>query len=64
VILLCDESVDGPIVLALRRDGIEVLYVAEMEPGLPDDEVLDRANARGAILADYGYVATWGRSPS
>jgi len=60
VILFCDESVDGPIVLALRRDGIEVLYVAEMEPGLPDDDVLDRANAHGAILVtgdtDFGEL--------
>ena len=42
--LLADESVDHQIVERLRRDGHEVLYVAEMEPGIPDNVVLERAN--------------------
>lgn len=60
MILFCDESVDGSIVAALRRDGFEVLYVAEMDPGLPDDEVLTRANQRIALLltgdTDFGEL--------
>jgi predicted nuclease of predicted toxin-antitoxin system len=57
VILVADEGVDAPIVEALRRDGHDVYYVAEMEPGLRDDEVLDAAVRRRAILvtADKGF---------
>ncbi len=32
------------VVERLREDGHEVLYVAEMEPGVSDDEVLELAN--------------------
>ncbi len=35
--LLADESVDRPIVERLRQDEHDVLYVAEMKPGLDDD---------------------------
>jgi len=33
-----------PSVGRLRQDGHDVLYVAEMEPGIGDDVVLERAN--------------------
>ena len=45
-----DESVDGPVVERLRQDGHAVQYVAEMSPGISDDEVLTQANQAGAIL--------------
>lgn len=48
--LLADESVEQQIVARLRLDGHEVLYVAEMEPGITDDVVLERANERSALL--------------
>jgi predicted nuclease of predicted toxin-antitoxin system len=58
--LLADESVDQPIVVALRRDGHDVAYVAELSPGTSDDEVLDAANNRGAVLVtadkDFGEL--------
>ena len=44
---LVDESVDRQVVERLRQEGHEVLYVAEMEPGLRDDDVLEAANLRG-----------------
>lgn len=57
---LADESVDYQIVLYLREDGHKVLYVAEMEPGIPDDAVLDEANREKAILLtsdkDFGEL--------
>jgi len=60
LILLCDEGVDHPIVEQLRRDGFEVLYVAEMSPGIPDEEVLAEANQRRALLItadkDFGEL--------
>jgi predicted nuclease of predicted toxin-antitoxin system len=57
---LADESVDRQIVDYLRRDGHDVLYVAEMEPGISDDAVLDLANREGALLLtadkDFGEL--------
>lgn len=58
--LLADEGVDRPIVEQLRRDGHDVIYVAEMEPGIPDDIVLQQANEHQALLItqdkDYGEL--------
>jgi len=58
--LLADEGVDKPIVELLRQDGHEVLYVAEMEPSIPDETVLQRANEYEALLLtqdkDYGEL--------
>ena len=58
--LVADESVDRPIVDRLRRDGHEVLYVAEPSPGIDDDAVLGRANEHGALLItadkDFGEL--------
>src|SRR5215213_9463754 len=58
--LLADESVDRHIVERLRQDGFEVLYVAEMEPGVADNVVLERANERTALLVtadkDFGEL--------
>ena len=58
--ILADESVDRQIVEKLRHDGHDVLYVAEMEPGVSDDVVLDRANRQGVSLSlsdkDFGEL--------
>ena len=58
--LLADESVDRPIVDRLRADNHPVLYVAELAPGISDDEVLQRANRSGALLItadrDFGEL--------
>lgn len=58
--LFVDESVDRQIVERLRREGHEVLYVAEMEPGISDDIVLARANEKNALLVtadkDFGEL--------
>ena len=45
---LADESVDDQIVERLRNDGHDVLYIAEMDPGITDDQVLDKANENHA----------------
>lgn len=47
---LADESVDRQIVDCLRQNGHLVWYVAEMDPGISDNAVLDLANREGAIL--------------
>jgi predicted nuclease of predicted toxin-antitoxin system len=58
--LLADESVDRQIVERLRQDGYAVLSVAEMEPSIPDDVVLERANEISALLMtadkDFGEL--------
>jgi len=58
--LLIDESVDQQIVDQLRRDGHDVLCVAEMDPGIPDDTVLSKANDHRALLVtadkDFGEL--------
>jgi predicted nuclease of predicted toxin-antitoxin system len=58
--LLADESVDRQIVESLRQDGHEVLYVAEMEPGIADDVVLERANEKSSLMVtadkDFGEL--------
>lgn len=57
---LADESVDRQIVDRLRQENHVVLYIAEMEPGISDETVLNRANQEGAILLtadkDFGEL--------
>ena len=48
--LVADESVEGPTVEFLRRDGHHVLYVAELEPGMQDPDVLELAWSEQAVL--------------
>ena len=43
---LCDEGVEAAIVERLRSDGHEIEYVAEEEPGLTDEDVLEDHHAR------------------
>ncbi len=50
MILFADESVDRPIVERLRQVGYQVLYVAELAPSLPDEEIIRDANRRQALL--------------
>lgn len=58
--LLADEGVERQIVERLRQDGHILLYVAEMEPSIPDDIVLERANEILALLVtvdkDFGVL--------
>ena len=58
--LLADESLDRGIVDRLRQGGHKVVYVAELAPSTPDDEVLRLANDHGALLVtadkDFGEL--------
>ncbi len=58
--LLADESVGRQIVERLRDDGHDVAYIAEMEPGIPDETVLRKANEQEAVLLtvdkDFGEL--------
>jgi predicted nuclease of predicted toxin-antitoxin system len=57
---LADERVDQPIVDPLRQDGHIVLAVVELEPSIPDNVVLARANEAEALLLtadkDFGEL--------
>jgi predicted nuclease of predicted toxin-antitoxin system len=58
--LLVDESVDRQIVDLLRLQGHRVRYAAEMDPGIPDEAVLDLANKEADVLVtadkDFGEL--------
>jgi predicted nuclease of predicted toxin-antitoxin system len=58
--LLADEGVDAAIVARLRFDGHDLVYVAELSPGITDDAVLELANADERILMtadkDFGEL--------
>ncbi|HLA50369.1 MAG TPA: DUF5615 family PIN-like protein [archaeon] len=58
--LLADESIDRQIVDALREKGYIVGYVADMDPGISDDVVLELANSEGVLLLtadkDFGEL--------
>jgi predicted nuclease of predicted toxin-antitoxin system len=57
---LADESVDRQIVQRLRQDGHGVLSIAETDPGITDEAVLDLANRNASILLtsdkDFGEM--------
>ena len=58
--LLADENIAASLVRALREDGIDVSYVAELASGITDDEVLDLAKAEARLLLtedkDFGEL--------
>jgi hypothetical protein len=58
--LVANEGVDRPVVERLRQDGHDVVYVAELSPGITDEEVLQQANVRSAVLLtadkDFGVI--------
>jgi len=57
---VADESIDREVVERLRRDGHYVWYVAEMDPGIPDEAVLALAHEHQAPLVtadkDFGEL--------
>lgn len=58
--LLADEGVEVRIVERLRLEGHDVEYVAELAPGITDDDVLELANSGGRLLVtvdkDFGEL--------
>ena len=66
--LLADENIAASLVRALREDGFDVSYVAELADGITDDEVLELAKAEARLLLtedkDFGeLVFRMKRSP-
>jgi predicted nuclease of predicted toxin-antitoxin system len=58
--IVADENVDKQIVDRLRANGHEVLFVAELDPGIDDEAVLFRSRQTNAILLtadkDFGEL--------
>ena len=63
-----DECCDTGIVASLRKEGHDVLYVLEEEPGLQDEVVLQRAYVERRILLtedkDFGELVYRLRKPA
>jgi len=57
---LADESIDKPIVDALRLSGYIVEYVAELSPSISDNIIFEMANKNNALLLtadkDFGEL--------
>lgn len=47
---LADESVDYPIVSHLKSEGIDIVAISDMAPGIVDSEALKIANDQDRIL--------------
>ena len=60
MIFPADEGTDRQIVDRLRDEGHFVQYVAEMDPGISDDSVLEWANTQNTLLLtadkDFGEL--------
>jgi predicted nuclease of predicted toxin-antitoxin system len=58
---VADEGVDAQIVSLLRQHGHDLLYIAELAPGISDENILQIANAENRILItrdkDFGELA-------
>ena len=58
--IVADENVDQQIVDRLRTNGHDVLYIAELDPGIADDAVLMRSRGSNAVLLtadkDFGEL--------
>ena len=50
---LCDENFPLPSIRALRAADLEVFSIAELEPGISDEEVLTRAIRLEAVLVTF-----------
>jgi predicted nuclease of predicted toxin-antitoxin system len=65
--IVADENVDKQIVDGLRTQGHDVLFIAELDPGIEDTYVLVRSQQLGAILItadkDFGELVFRQRMP-
>lgn len=59
--LLADESVEYPVVKALKEKGFDVVYVADFIPGSRDEDVFNHAVKEGRTLLtadkDFGELS-------
>lgn len=57
---VADENIDRQIVDALRAEGHEINYISESAPGAADEDILEAASSKGALLLtadkDFGEL--------
>lgn len=51
--ILADENFPGDAVRALRREEHDVVWIAEISPGISDDEVLALAQAEDRVVVTF-----------
>jgi predicted nuclease of predicted toxin-antitoxin system len=65
---VADESCAGPVIRALRLAGHDVIAIAEVSKGIPDERVIERAFSEGRVLltedADFGELVYARGQPS
>lgn len=58
--IVADEGIESKIVVVLRENNFQVLYIAELFPSIPDEKVLEIASNESAILLtkdkDFGEL--------
>ena len=58
--IVADESIDKQIVDRLRSDGHDVVFIAELDPGIADEAVLLRSRESDSVLLtadkDFGEL--------
>lgn len=58
--IIADESVDKQIVVDLRKNGHNITYIADVMPGVSDEQVLETARNKKAVLLtsdkDFGEL--------
>jgi len=64
---LADESCTGPVIRALRSAGHDVVAIAEVAKGTPDEKVMERAFDERRVLitedSDFGELVYARGSP-
>lgn len=55
--ILADENVPGDVVVALRQQEYDVVWVRTEAPGSSDREILERAQAENRIIVTFDGVA-------
>ncbi len=65
---IADESCAGPVISALRMAGHDVIVIAEVSKGIPDEQVIERAFRERRVLiaedSDFGELVYVQRRPS
>jgi len=65
---VADESCAGPVIRALRSAGHDVIAIAEISKGIPDERVMERAFDERRVLvtedSDFGEMVYARRRPS
>ena len=65
---IADESCAGPVIRALRTAGHDVIAIAEISRGIPDESVMEHAFAERRVLitedSDFGELVYVKKRPS